>query len=178
MKNVCIILGTILLVLLLVYGTLAYCVFFYYDPLIAKEASRQGGWIQAIDETEEECAQLTRLLTKSKGERKRQKDKLEQTVKVESSRNSMAEKMFTRNRWSDYDWRRRTRLRLKKAQKELDDFESNYERANEDIKSRVVEVHKRLDILHTRQQTLEDLCEKRDKLMIWPLSLIAPLLEK
>ena len=173
MKKVCIILGMMLFTILLVYGILAYCVFFYYGPRIAKEETRQAGWAQAVEELENECRQTADKLEK-------QKAKLEQNLKIEKSRIALLEKGLkgkNQHAWSDYDWKRRTENRLIRAQEALDLFEANHKDDPKE-RRRILELRQQLEALRARQQELQDLYERRDKLMVWPLPLIAPYFEK
>ena len=176
MKKVCIISGMVLFTVLLVYGTLAYCVFFYYEPRIAQEETRRAGWAQAVEELENECREAADEAEQQREFREKQKAKLEQDRKIEKSRSALVEKgLKGRNQrgWSDYDWKRRTANRLIRAQEALDHFETNHKK-----RCRLLELRQQLEALRARQQVLQDLYEKRDRLMVWPLPLIAPYFEK
>ena len=180
MKRTCIILGTILCLLLLVYGTLAYCVFFYYGPRIAREESRQEGWEQAIAEIEEECRHLSDSNRKFRSEqsvqREKRQAKLEKTVRDEEARRALLDREFRGPvSGSGSEWKRRTDERLQRAQQALDDFKKNSSGSSANM--RLTELRQQLEALRARQQEFQDLCERRDKLMVWPLPLIAPLFE-
>ncbi len=183
MKKICIILGMMLFTVLLVYGILAYCVFFYYGPRIAKEEARREGWAQAVEEIEEETRQVMDMAAKEsdKKAKKSAKEKaiLEQNVKIERSRRSLLDNDLegTQAIPSNVEWKRRTDERLARAEAALDDYTKN---CKDDAKSmpKLKELRQLLEALRARQQELQDLYEKRDKLMVWPLPLIAPYFEK
>ena len=180
MKKAFLAIGAVLSTLLLVYGILVYCVFFYYEPRIEKEEARQEGWVQAIEELEYECRQVTDVMTKQRDSWGKQKTKLEQTVKVEKSRSALMEKGLEGRRrfgWSDYDWKRRTNERLAQAQKAFDNFRKDYKDDPKGM-ARLEKLRQQLEALRARQQKLQGLYENRDKLMVWPLPIIAPYFNK
>lgn len=179
MKNECLILaGTLFVLLLLFYGILGYCVFFYYEPRIAEEEARQEGWALAITESEEEYRRTLDAMARQETSRSKLKANLEETVKIEKSRKSLLEKNLKSRRRlpSDLEWRRRTNERFVRAQQALDDFEKQYSDHPEGM-TRLAELRRQLETLRARQAEIRDLYEKRDKLMVWPLPLIAPFFE-
>lgn len=178
MKKTCIIVGMILLMILLVYGILAYCVFFYYEPRIEKEEARKEGWAQAIAEIEKECRQASDMWAKKNDAWGKQKATLEKAFAIEKSRNALLGKGLKGDTRipSDAEWRNRSKDRLDRAQEALDHFANSKDAPKE--KARIMELRQQLDALRARQQELQDLYEKRDKLMVWPLPLIAPYFKK
>ena len=180
MKRASVILGTILCLLLLVYGTLAYCAFFYYGPRIAREESRQEGWMQAIAEIEEECRHLSgnnrKLRSEQAIQREKRQAKLEKTVREEAARRALLDREFRGPvSGSDSEWKRRADERLLRAQQALDDFKKASSGSSANV--RLTELRQQLEALRARRQEFQDLCERRDRLMVWPLPLIAPLFE-
>ena len=191
MKKTCVIIGAALLLVFFVYAMLAYLVFFCYGPRIVEEESRQEGWLQAITEIEEECRLISeadrksqdewvRQTKKKKVESEKQKTRLEKAVRDEKARRSLLEQKFKGHRkLSDLEWERKTDERLRQAQQALDSFEQKemvgYK--NDEANARLVELRRQLDALRARRQEFQDLCEMRDRLMVWPLPLIAPLFD-
>ena len=191
MKKTCVIIGAALLLVLLVYATLAYFVFFCYGPRIVEEESRQEGWLRAIAEVEKECRLIrendrksqdewVRQTEKKKAESEKQKARLEKAVRDERARRSLLEQKFKgQHKLSDLEWKRKTDERLRQAQQALDSFEQKemvgYK--NDEANARLVELRRQLDALRARRQEFQDLCEMRDRLMVWPLPLIAPLFD-
>lgn len=155
-----------MLLVLLVYATLAYFVFFCYGPRIVEEESRQEGLSLAIAEVKEEYRMARNAWAKKKAN-------LEKTVRDEKMRRSLLEKRFRGHPFgSDYEWQCRTDERIAQAQEALILFQKSSKEA-----VRLMEAGRQLSALRVRQQELQDLCEMRDRLMVWPLPLIAPLFD-
>ena len=181
-----------LLVLVLVFyvamGSLVYC---YYEPnielLMAEvdaEALREDGWNQAVTEIEDECRRLGGVQCRGIELQKRQRDRLQQSVKVEEIRTGHLKKSLRDQRFrSSVEWRLRTEARLVRAKQALAEFDGP--RKDAKLEAQIQKLRQKLDALRIRRQefqVLQDrlnlMIEWRDRLKIWPLPMIDRLGEE
>lgn len=179
MKKMCFFVGVALSLVLLVYAILAYCVFCRYNPRIAREEARQGEWLAAIAGNEDLCRRIQARAQRNWDSRVKQKARLEKEVRDEASREALLRKnMKGYIGQSDVEWKRKAAERLARAQQVLADFEAESSKKDAEKDRGLMELRQQLATLRERQQELQDLRKKRDLLMVWPLPLIAPFVER
>ena len=185
MKRMFMVMAGLLVLSLLIYVALGCLVYCYYEPNIQSlvadvelEASRQDGWDLAIAEIEEECRRIEETQRKELSAQERQKDRLQQAVKIEERRNSQLKNDFRgrSSRWSR-EWKLRTEERLAQAQRALAELEGP--KSDPKLEAKIKMLRERLEALRVRKQSFQAMLDRlnlmiewRNRLKIWPLPII------
>lgn len=168
--------GLFVLILLLyvALGCLVYC---YYEPQIKLEMGRQDGWNMAIAEIEDECRRLGFSQSKDIAAQKRQRDRLQQAVNDEKVRRSQLKRDIRgrSSRWST-EWKLRTEIRLAQAQQALAEFDGP--KKDKAVEAKIESLRQQLAALRARRDRLTLMIEWRNRLKIWPLSMIDRFVEE